>query len=384
MAETLSPAEMYDRLQRGEPLSILDVRNRDEFEEWHIDAPRTIQTPYVEFMSAKVRGEVAELAEEVGLDAASRDGPIVAVCPQGDASEAVTKLLREEGYDVRNLEEGMEGWATVYDTHEIAGRPETVIQYERPSSGCLSYLVVSGDEAVVIDPLRAFADRYIDDANARGADLRYAIDTHVHADHVSGIRAVAERSDAEPVLPAGSTERDLAFDARLVEDGDELALGDATLTAVHAPGHTSEMTLFRLGDVLFSADTLFLDGIGRPDLEAGSDGARTLAGSLYETLHHRVLSLPEKTLVAPGHVDSRTPRADDGTITAKLDSVRESVPLLSLDRDSFVARVADGLPPRPANYGEIVAVNLGRETVDAEAAFELELGPNNCAVSSET
>ncbi len=200
---------------------------------------------------------------------------------------------------------------------------------------------------------------------------------------MSGIRAVAERSDAEPVLPAGATERGLAFDARLVEDGDELALGDAILTAIHAPGHTSEMTLFRLGDVLFSADTLFLDGIGRPDLEAGSDGARALADSLYETLHDRVPSLPEGTLVAPGHADSGAPRADDGTITERLDAVRDAVPLLSLDRESFVARVADDLPPRPANYEEIVAVNLGRETVDAETAFELELGPNNCAVSSE-
>ncbi|MFH5797715.1 MBL fold metallo-hydrolase [Haladaptatus sp. CMAA 1911] len=383
MADTLSPAGLYDRLQRGESLSILDVRNRDEFEEWHIDAPRTIQTPYAQFMSAKVRGEVPELAEEIGIDAASQDGPIVAVCPQGDASEAVTELLREEGYDVRNLEDGMEGWATVYVAREIDGGSETTIQYERPSSGCLSYLVVSGSEAAVIDPLRSFADRYVHDAAERDADLRYAIDTHVHADHVSGLRAVAERSDAEPVLPAGATERGLAFDARLVEDGDELALGDATLTAIHAPGHTSEMTLFRLGDVLFSADTLFLDGIGRPDLEAGSDGARALADSLYGTLHDRVLSLPEETLVAPGHADSGTRRGNDGTITATLDAVRDAVPFLSLDRESFVARVADDLPPRPANYEEIVAVNLGRETVDTETAFELELGPNNCAVSSE-
>jgi glyoxylase-like metal-dependent hydrolase (beta-lactamase superfamily II) len=389
MADTLSPADLYDRLQRGEPLSILDVRNRDEFEEWHIDAPRTIQTPYAQFMGAKVRGEVPELAEEIGIDAASRDGPIVAVCPQGEASETVAELLREEGYDVRNLDDGMEGWATVYVAREIPGRPEnvpdrpeTVVQYERPSSGCLSYLVVSEGEAAVIDPLRTFADRYVDDAAERGADLRYAIDTHVHADHVSGIRAVAERSDAEPVLPAGAMERGLAFDARLAEDGDELAFGDASLTAIRAPGHTSEMTLFRLGDVLFSADTLFLDGIGRPDLEAGSDGARALADSLYGTLHDRVLSLPEGTLVAPGHADTGTSRADGGTITARLDAVRESVPLLSIDRHSFVRRVADDLPPRPANFEEIVALNLGRETVDSATAFELELGPNNCAVSS--
>ena len=380
MADALSPTELYDRLQRGESLSILDVRNRDEFEAWHIDAPRTVQRPYVEFMGAKVRGEIPELVESLGLDSADEDGPVVAVCPQGDASERVAELLREEGLDVLNLEAGMEGWATVYVAREIDVDSGTVVQYERPSSGCLSYLVISGDEAVVIDPLREFADRYVADADERGADLRYAIDTHVHADHVSGIRAVAERSEATPVLPVGAEERGLAFDATLVADGDELELGDGTLTALHAPGHTSEMTLFRFDGVLFSADTLFLDGIGRPDLEAGSDGARSLADSLYATLHDRIRALPGETLVAPGHVRSGTPRASDGTFTDSLSAVCEAVSLLSLDRDEFVARVADDLPPRPANYEEIVSVNLGKETVDSETAFELELGPNNCAV----
>ncbi len=380
MADALSPTDLYDRLQRGDFLTVLDVRNRDEFEAWHIDAPRTRQRPYVEFMGAKVRGEISELVESLGLDTSEEAGPIVAVCPQGDASERVAELLRDEGLDVLNLEDGMDGWATVYIAREIGSQPETVVQYERPSSGCLSYLVSSGDEAAVIDPLRTFADRYVADAEVRGADLRYAIDTHVHADHISGIRAVAERSGATAVLPNGAEERGLAFDAVLVADGDELELGEDALTALHAPGHTSEMTLFEFGDVLFSADTLFLDGIGRPDLEAGSDGASSLADSLYTSLHDRVCSLPGDTLVAPGHIHSETPRADDGTFTDSLSKVCDSVSLLSLDRDAFVARVADELPPRPANYEDIVSLNLGAETVDSETAFELELGPNNCAV----
>ncbi|WP_458206026.1 MBL fold metallo-hydrolase [Haladaptatus sp. NG-SE-30] len=412
MADALSARELYDRLQRGDQVTVLDVRNRDEFETWHIDAPKTVQTPYAEFVSAKVRDEVPELAESLDLD----DGgePVVAVCPRGEASEQVAELLRAAGIDAMNLDDGMEGWARVYVAREIGGSEgdeETVVQYDRPSSGCLSYLVVSDDEAAVIDPLRAFADRYAEDAEEHGADLRYAIDTHVHADHVSGIREVAEVTGAEPVLPTGTRERGLAFDATLVNDGDELAVGEATLTAIHAPGHTSEMTLFRLGATLFSADTLFLDGIGRPDLEhearrvserasgegetpaespsgetasndprAGADGASALADDLYDTLHDRVLALPDSTLVAPGHVHAETPRADDGTFTARLATVRESVPLLELDRERFVERVASELPPRPANYEEIVAVNLGETSVEEETAFELELGPNNCAV----
>ncbi|SIQ78573.1 Glyoxylase, beta-lactamase superfamily II [Haladaptatus litoreus] len=378
MEDALSARELYDRLQRGESVTVLDVRNRDEYETWHIDAENTVQTPYAEFMSAKVKDEISDLAESLDLEE-----PVLAVCPRGEASEQVAAMLRETGIDARNLADGMNGWARVYVARELPTESEdaeTVLQYERPSSGCLSYLVVSDNEAAVIDPLRAFADRYAEDAREFGAELKYAIDTHVHADHVSGLREVADATDAEAILSEGARNRGLSFDAKLVEDGDELAVGEETLTAIHAPGHTSEMTLFRAENTLFSADTLFLDGIGRPDLEAGSDGASELADDLYDTLHERVLTLSDETLVAPGHVHAKTPLTEGGSFTAPLATVSESVSLLSLDRDEFVERVAGDLPPRPANYEDIVAVNLGTESVEEEAAFELELGPNNCAV----
>ncbi|WP_435151983.1 MBL fold metallo-hydrolase [Haladaptatus sp. DFWS20] len=378
METALSARGLYDRLQRGDSLTILDVRNRDEFETWHIDAPRTVQTSYAEFMSAKVRDEIPGLTDSLDFEE-----PVVAVCPRGEASEQVAALLREVGIDAKNLADGMNGWARVYVAREIEGGEHgetTILQYERPSSGCLSYLVISGEEAFVIDPLRAFADRYVADARKLDAELDYAIDTHVHADHVSGLRDVADATDAEVVLPEGAQNRGLEFDATFVTDGDELEIGEATMTAIHAPGHTSEMMLFRLGNTLFSADTLFLDGIGRPDLESGSEGATELASKLYETLHERVLLLPDETVIAPGHVHSETSRGDDDTFTARLATVRESTPLLSLDRGEFVEQVAGTLPPRPANYEDIVAVNLGRKSVEEETAFELELGPNNCAV----
>ncbi|WP_266075456.1 MBL fold metallo-hydrolase [Haladaptatus caseinilyticus] len=388
MEDALSARSLYDRLNRGESLTILDVRNRDEFEAWHIDAPRTVQTPYAEFMSAKVTDEIPTLADSLALES-----PVVAVCPRGEASERVAEMLRDAGIDAKNLADGMNGWARVYVAREIDGGSgqddATILQYERPSSGCLSYLVISDGEAAVIDPLREFADRYVEDTRAQGAALRYAIDTHVHADHVSGLREVASATDAEMILPDGARDRGLALEAAFVQDGDEIEVGTAALTAIYAPGHTSEMMLFRLGNTLFSADTLFLDSIGRPDLEGGtsdevasdgSDRAVDLASDLYETLHEHVLSLPDGTVVAPGHVHEKTRRRGDDTFTARLPTVRDSIPLLSVGRDEFVARVASDLPPRPANYEEIVMVNLGRKTVEDAAAFELELGPNNCAV----
>jgi len=377
---SLSPEELHDRLARGERVHLLDVRNRDEFEAWRItgETVEATQIPYSEFAAAKARGEVDELAADLDLEP-----PVVAVCPRGEVSATVADLLREEGIDARNLAGGMHGWARVYVASELPAADEaTVVQYDRPASGCLSYLVVSGEAAAVVDPLRAFADRYVADAEARGAELRYAVDTHVHADHLSGVRTLAERGDAEAVLPEGATDRGLAFDARLLADADEFSVGDATLTALHAPGHTTELTALQLGDAFFSGDALFLDGFGRPDLERGADGAADLAETLYDTLRDRLFALPDATVVAPGHRSPDAAVDERDGYTAPLSAIRDRISLPE-DREAFVARVTGSLPPRPANYERIIPVNLGRERVDDETAFELELGPNNCAVAAD-
>ena len=404
-APSVSPDDLHDRIQRGEHVTLLDVRNRDEFEAWRIEGEGVdaTQVPYAEFVAAKARGEIGEVAGELDL----RE-PVVAVCPRGEASATVADLLRGEGIDARNLASGMRGWARVYVARELSA-PEsgaaemTVLQYDRPASGCLSYLVVSGDEAAIIDPLRAFSERYAADAEERGATLRFAIDTHVHADHLSGVQKLARETDVQAILPVGAKDRKLAFDAHLLEDGEGIRVGETILTALHAPGHTTELTVLRLGDLLFSGDALFVDSFGRPDLERealrasenssgersdsreqGAEGARDLAETLYDTLTDRLLALPDETLVAPGHraLDAEPNPEANGTYSARLDAVRERLRIPD-DREAFVNRVLDSLPPRPANYEDIVPANLGREDVDDETAFEMELGPNNCAVGAE-
>ena len=140
------------------------------------------------------------------------------------------------------------------------------------------------------------------------------------------------------------------------------------------------MTAFRVGDLLLSGDGLFLQSVPRPDLESGAEGAPELARRLYRTLHEKLFELPGDTLVAPGHVSPTTGRADDGTFTAPLREVRQRLDLLDLSEDEFVETILSDVPPRPANFEEIIDINLGRESADDETAFELELGPNNCAI----
>ncbi len=413
---TTSAEALAHRVEAGEELTVLDVRDRDEFETWHVDGESVdaVQVPHVKFVQAEVTGGVADLLDDP-------EEPIVVVCGEGDASAYVADLLVEAGFDAANLAGGMEAWARVYRTTEVptgdgaddadaaaGGDALTVLQYRRPATGCLAYLVSDGDAAAVVDPLRAVTDRYVADCEERGWELVAALDTHVHADHVSGVRAVADRTGAEVVVPAAARERGLDYgdrDVRYVDHGDAVTVGEYDLAAVRLPGHTTEMTGYRVGDCLFAGDSLFLRAVARPDLEGAAEGeagdaasadadtespdaavddrARDLAATLYHTLRERVLGLPDATCVCPGHYEPGTTPEADGTYTATVGTLRDRVAALDLDRETFVDRVGGTAAPRPANFADIVATNLGRATTDDETAFELELGPNNCAASAD-
>lgn len=381
MADAVDPADLRRRLDAGGRVTVLDTRNRDEIDAWRFEHPNAarVAIPYAKLLSANITGEVTDLLPGDAPE------PVVAVCGRGEASAEVARWLRDEGVDAVNLAGGMEGWARVYHARELdadAG-DVTIVQYDRPSSGCLAYLVGGGDEAAVVDPLRAFTERYTADADGRDVELAYAVDTHIHADHISGVRDVAATTGATPVLSDTAVERGMTYGVESVADGDVIRVGEAAIEVVATPGHTSGMTSFRVGDVLLTGDTLFVDGIPRPDLESPDDAeTRAAARELHRTLTERLAALSDDVVVAPGHYSTATPRAD-GTYAATLGELRERFDVFGESADAFVDHVLTSTPPRPANAERIVAINLGCETADDREAFELELGPNNCAAASD-
>jgi glyoxylase-like metal-dependent hydrolase (beta-lactamase superfamily II)/rhodanese-related sulfurtransferase len=377
--ESIEAETLRQRIDAGETVTLLDTRPAEKYDRWHIEGESVtaFNIPFTTFQGDDI--------DEETLDGVPTDRTITAVCAIGRSSEYVAGVLAEEGYEVEHLADGMEGWARVYDAVEVSryGGPGRVWQYQRPSSGCLGYLVVDGGEAAVVDPLRAFTGRYLADADERGAELTYAVDTHVHADHVSGLRRLAERG-VEGVIPAPAADRGLvdADELTLLQDGDTLQVGAVPMEAVHAPGHTSGMTALEVGpDLLLTGDELFIESVGRPDLEATDEGAPAAARQLHASLQ-TLLGRPDATLVCPGHHGESTGRAADGTYTARLGDLR-GLEVLSLSRERFVETVLEDMPPRPPNDGAIVATNLGRQNPDDEAAFTLELGPNNCAATRQ-
>ncbi len=378
--ESIDPETLKSRIDDGEPVTILDTRMESEFDDWKIEGEsvESINRPYYEFLDG-------ELTEE-NLEGLPEDRQMTVVCAKGESSDYVAGLLAEEGYEVDHLAEGMNGWASIYESYELESAGDaTVVQYQRPSSGCLGYLVVDGDEAAVVDPLRYFSERYVDDAAEYGADLTYAIDTHIHADHISGVRELAREHGVTAVVPEQSLDRGVDYDVdyETLDDGESVTVGETTVEAIYTPGHTTGMTSYKVEEFLFTGDGLFTESVARPDLEDGDEGAPDAAAMLYDTLHEKILTLPDDTVVAPAHFSDAATPAGDGSYTATLGDLQSSMDALSMDREEFVEFILSDMPPRPANYEDIIATNMGKQSADDEEAFELELGPNNCAASRE-
>ncbi|EMA08922.1 MBL fold metallo-hydrolase [Haloarcula marismortui] len=396
--ESVTPETLKSRIDDGESVTILDARMSGDYEEWHIDGENveSINVPYFHFLEDELDADIIADVPD--------DREVTVLCAKGGASEYVAGTLADRGYDVHHLEDGMNGWARIYETVEVTDYDGTgtLLQYQRPSSGCLGYLVYDDGEAAIIDPLRAFADRYFDDADELGVDLKYALDTHIHADHISGVRGL-DAAGVEGVIPAAAVDRGVTYaaeqssaspvsqarqdadDLTTAEDGDTFEVGDVTIETVATPGHTTGMTSYLVDDsLLATGDGLFIESVARPDLEEGDEGAPDAARMLYESLQERVLTLPDDTLIGGAHFSDAAEPASDGSYTAPIGQLVEEMDALTMDEDDFVETILADMPPRPANYEDIIATNLGQNTVDDEEAFTLELGPNNCAASQES
>ena len=369
-AAEIAAAAFEDELRCGRPLTVLDVRDRDAFAAWHVAAPAAavVNVPEDD-VAADLAGTVAALPA---------DRPVRVICNVGNMSLRVAALLDGRAADVRSVHGGMVGWSRVLQASAVPlPAPWTVVQFRREARGCLSYLVASGSDALVVDPAPD-VEAYLREAAVRGVVIRHVLDTHVHADHLSGARHLAGRAGAALHLSQAALARGIRYADAVapVADGTGIPLGDATATVVALPGHTSDMSGVLLGEAaLIGGDSVFLDAIARPDLEAGETGSADAARTLHRTLRERIAPLPDATVLLPCHYPGGR---RDGAVTAPLGTVRAAVAELALDEEAFVAQVLADMPPRPSNYLAIIGVNLGGG-LDADAASRLEVGANNCA-----
>lgn len=251
------------------------------------------------------------------------------------------------------------------------------MRIEQIYTGCLAeaaYYIESNGEAAIIDPLRETGP-YLEKAKRDGAKIKYILETHFHADFVSGHLDLARKTGAAIVY--GPTAAP-AFPAHIAADGEELQLGNVRIKVLHTPGHTLESSTYLLLDeegqeqAIFTGDTLFIGDVGRPDLVQKVKAEITpelLAGYLYDSLRNKIMPLPDGVIVYPGHgAGSACGKNMSKETTDTLGHQKAVNYALRADmtRDEFVKEVLDGLVEPPQYFPANVLLNLrgGIESVD--------------------
>lgn len=368
MATQIDAETLREWLDAGRPVTVLDIRTHDARALWSI--PGSVHVNAYDDVREGRPGPLAQAA-------LPRSQPVVTVCNAGRVSQTAAELLAGLGFDARSLAGGMNAWSLAWNTAPVptGATDAQVIQVRRTGKGCLSYVVGSDAEAVVIDPSLA-PDVYCALAARHGWTIRYVLETHIHADHLSRARLLAGQAGATLVLP---DQRRVGFPFTPVHDGDRIVVGRATLVARHTPGHTDESTSYVLCNAAaFTGDTLFTNGVGRPDLHADAAGARSRARALFRSLA-LLRQLGPNVLVLAAHASG--PIAFDARpVTARLRDVETWLAGWLGSEEAFVDRVTSRVPDPPPNFGRIAALNEAGEFPPGDPT-ELEAGANRCAVA---
>jgi glyoxylase-like metal-dependent hydrolase (beta-lactamase superfamily II)/rhodanese-related sulfurtransferase len=376
--------KLKEKMDKGDDVFILDVRTPEEYEAWRLSYDKHSKTPLIPV--DRLFGSQKTIADQI-----PKDKEIVTLCAHGNRSMMAAQLLSQMGYNVKSIRGGMAAWNQVYDVATVAEAPEKQIrvwQLRRVSKGCLSYVVASGSSATVIDSTCDLDNSVLKLAQENGLKITNVIDTHMHADHVSGLVSLAKKTGAQAYI--GSVEGyKISGDSKinLVRDGQKIPVGDDVyLTAVHTPGHTEGSTSYALEmssgsnsqNLLFTGDTLFVNAVGRPDLH---DKASEYAEALHNTYQTKLLKLPEDTLVLPAHFDTASITIKHGELVADtIGSIKKNVGLLLMSKEEFVQFMEKSVPPRPANYKMIIQINQELVSCEEINMGDLEAGPNSCAI----
>lgn len=228
----------------------------------------------------------------------------------------------------------------------------------------LSYLLGCGTlgKAIAVDVVAGDEDWFVEQAKLQDVTITHVIETHVHADHYSGGHALAERVGALYCLHDNAA---VKFPYKKLFDGDVISAGNVVVKILHTPGHTMDSISLVVSDIrrteepwfILTGDTLFVGSIGRPDL-AGRE--KEMAGMLYDTLHNKILNMPDTVEIFPAHQAGSVCGAGiSGKPVSTLGFEKRINPMLQMtDRDEFINALTSEIPPRPAEMDKIVEANI--------------------------
>lgn len=371
--KSVTAADIAKKVIQKEKMFILDVRNKDDYEDWKIEGENIehLNVPYFELLDG-----VDDIIDQIPADE-----PVTVVCAKEGSAQMVGEMLVEKGIETSYLTGGMKTWSEHLEPVKVGDLKDggEIYQFVRIGKGCLSYMVISNGEAAIIDPVR-MVDIFLDFAKEKDVTITHILDTHLHADHISGARLIREATDATYWLPPKDA-GEVTYEYEPLEDGNIVEIGETNIeiNPVYSPGHTIGSTSFIVDDsYLLTGDILFIDSIGRPDL-AGL--AEEWVDDLRETLYSLYRELPEDLIVLPAHFMIVEELNDDGSVAKSLGTLfKENHGLNIEDSEEFRKTVTEGLPPQPNAFKDIRQVNMGKIDPDEEVQIEMEIGPNRCAV----
>jgi glyoxylase-like metal-dependent hydrolase (beta-lactamase superfamily II)/rhodanese-related sulfurtransferase len=378
---------LKQKIDKGEDIFILDVRTPEEHKAWKISYDKYKDSSLI---------PIDELKTDA-LKNIPKDKEIVTFCAHGNRSMSAAKILSQHGYNAKSLKGGLDEWNDVYDiavipaidSNKSSSSPGRIWQLRRVSKGCMTYLVSSASkensdsrDAIVIDPTCGVNEPINKIAKENNLRITNVIDTHMHADHVSGATRLAKVTGNDVYVSSIEGYQIDQHNVNQIRDGDKIAACNGFhLDAIHTPGHTKGSMSFRLTlnentNYLFTGDLLFVDGIGRPDLH---DKAEEFADSLFNTYHQKILNLPDDTVILPAHFSGNFEH--EKPVFSTLGSIRKKVRILSAPRDKFAKFLMNNIPPQPMSYKKIIDINKNMIPCDTIKVSDLEAGPNSCGIA---
>ncbi|MDH5568689.1 MAG: rhodanese-like domain-containing protein [Nitrosopumilus sp.] len=339
---------------------LLDVRDTNEFSDFKI--------------AGSVNIPLQDIFKEEHFSKIPKDKEIVTLCPHGNRAMVATFALAKNGIESRTLAGGLAGWSQVLNPVKAIEANPMIIQIEKIGKGCLSYMLISAGQVIVIDPLFP-AEKYQNIAIQNNATIVKVIDTHQHADHLSSAWHLAETSNS--TCYESELEQWDRTAQQLLKDGESIEFGQSKLRVISTPGHTPGSLSYVVDEnYVFTGDILFIESIGRPDLR---DKAEEFAGELYDSLHNKLLKLPSDTIVFPAH-HGQTVRSKNGVFSTTIEGASKHE-ILQLSKEEFVKKVVGMTPPRPMNYQKIIQINRGSLSFTVNEIPDLEIGPNRCSIA---
>ena len=368
----ITPKQLVEKRNHDHSLLLLDIRDAHAFKDWHIKESQNIP------VSKEIwAGDFDTVKKQ--FESLPKNKTIVTICNAGITAQKASTLLESMDYTTLALEGGMKGWSTFHVFFSVFQQNDLLIsQIVRPGKGCLSYLISSNTtkECFVVDASQ-FIEEYTRITKELGLKIIGVIDTHVHADHISGAHHLAALTKSKYYVSSKDFKGKTGFADLSIASGIEIIeIGENKIKIIETPGHTEgSVCLLVNNTALITGDTLFLDGVGRPDLGRDENEAKQGAQALYYSLN-KIKKLDRDIIILPAHCTN-----------ASVFPVRESLFFISghnsaftlKNENTFVQYIVSNLPKTPTNYEQIKNINANALQISKENGEQLEFGPNRCA-----